>query len=114
MITFYHFRCFAEKEEEKVLGEDPGISIASFSTGHVQGESSTCTSCSGCTYGNQLELCPGNPGDPLCQEVMAMAGSKDSFVQISSHLDQTMPGTKTVPTGSIREESQGMLAGASS
>ena len=43
------------------------------------------------------------------RKVMAMAGSKDSFVQISNHLDQIMPGTEPVP--SIRGEPIGRRAG---
>ena len=42
------------------------------------------------------------------RKVMAMAGSRDSLVQLSTHLDQTMPGTNTVQ--SIRGESTGRRA----
>ena len=42
------------------------------------------------------------------RKVMAMAGSRDSLVQLLNHLDQTMPGTDTVH--SIRGESTGRRA----
>ena len=42
------------------------------------------------------------------RKVMAMAGSRDSLMQLSTHLDQTMPGTETVY--SIRGESRGTRA----
>ena len=71
-----------------MLEEDPGISIASFSTGHIQG------------YPPLVHVSPdvpmainGVPATLDVRKVMALAGSKDSLVQISSHLDQKMPGT---------------------
>ena len=89
--------CVAEEEEEEVIGADPGISSER-------------------ARGDPAPAAPDAPIAINCvqetldvRKVMAMAGSKDSFVQISNHLDQIMPGTEPVP--SIRGEPIGRRAG---
>ena len=76
--------CVAEEEEEEVIGADPGISSER-------------------ARGDPAPAAPDAPITINCvqetldvRKVMAMAGSMDSFVKISNHLDQIMPGAEPV------------------
>jgi len=87
-----------------MLEEDSGIASQSLGTGQVQRGLPPVAAAAdvheAIIHGVQETL--------DVRKVMAMAGSRDSLVQLSTHLDQTMPGADTVH--SIRGKSTGRRA----
>ena len=100
-VAYHQFCVFAEEGEEEIIGADQRISMESFSTGCVRRDQPLAAM--DVPIANNLVQDSHD-----VRKVMGMAGSKDSFVQISSHLDQIMPGREPVPT--IRGEPIGRRA----
>ena len=90
-----------------MLEEDPGIASQSLGTGQVQRGLPPVAAAA--DVHEAIIHRDSVPEETLdVRKVMAMAGCRDSLVQLSTHLDQKMPGTEIVH--SIRGESQGRRA----